>query len=129
VRLGEVFSEVLYVSGKEHTVEWNVLDRQIPSSSTSQHAEFSLEGLAQPGGPGQGETWRETIRLRAGLHQHAKTPYVTVEVELEAAGARKDGGDAARKWRKQLLRGLKGSLTLLRDRLNERTRAKAAKAR
>ena len=109
-------------------MEWSVLERQIPTSSSSQHAEFSIEGLAKPGGPGRGggEAWRETVRLRTGLHQHAKTPYVTVEVELEAAAARKDGGEAARRWRRQLLRGLKSSLALLRDRLNERGRAKQA---
>ena len=73
-------------------MEWSVLERQIPTSSSSQHAEFSIEGLAKPGGPGRGgEAWRETVRLRTGLHQHAKTPYVTVEVELEAAAARKSG--------------------------------------
>ena len=124
---GEVFSEVLFVGGKEHTVEWSVLDRQIPSSAASSHAVFALEGLAQPGGPrggGRGEVWRETFRLRAGTHQHAKTPYITVEAELEAAAARKDGGEEARRWRRQLLRGLKASLALLRDRLNERSREK-----
>ncbi len=111
-------------------MDWSVFDRQIPSSASSVHALFAVEGLAQPGGPrpgggGGGELWRETIRLRAGVHQHAKTPHVSVEVELEAAAARKDGGEAEKRWRRQLLRSLRSSLALLRDRLNERARSKA----
>ncbi len=124
---GEVFSEVLHVNGKEHSVDWSVVDRQIPSSASSLHAEFAVEGVVSPGGPGRagGEAWRETIRLRAGMHQHSRTPHVTVEVELEAAAARKDGGEAARRWRRQLVRALKASVALLRERLEERARAKA----
>ncbi len=117
------------MNGKEHSVEWSVVDRQIPSSASSLHAEFAVEGVVSPGGPGRavghGEVWRETIRLRAGVHQHSRTPHVTVELELEAAAARKDGGEAARRWRRQLVRALKASVALLRERLEERARAKA----
>ena len=78
---GEVFVEELSIGSREVLIEWNVLERQIPSSVSSHHAEFAVEGIAKVQGR-PSETWKETIRLRGGQHQYAKTSHVEVGASL-----------------------------------------------
>lgn len=108
------------IDDKEIFVRWSVLERQFPSTKDAQTAEFVLDGVAEVNGKVK-ENWKETFRLRAGLHHFAKTPQVNVEMELLLVD---DDGETPftkkqKRWRKVLLASLKESLAMLRMRVDD----------
>ena len=113
--------EELRVKGKVVEVEWGVLERQFPTSVSTQYAEFVLEGVASIGSGGRKETWREVLRLRAGRHSFALTAQTTLELELIQDGGGKEKKDEASvKWRAALRAAMKQSLKMLQSRIGER---------
>ena len=115
--------EELRVKGKIVEVEWGVLERQFPTSVSTQIAEFVLEGVASIGSgkDARKETWREVLRLRAGRHSFALTAQTTLEMELIQDGGGKEKKDEASiKWRAALRASMKQSLKMLQSRIGER---------
>jgi len=121
--VGEMFAEEFRVAAKDITVDWNVLDRQFPTSTTTNFAEFVVEGTAtiQHDTSSLKQHWREIFRLRATKHQFAGTDQVQVEFEILIDG--KDAKDMDSKWKKSLTKAIKASLTNIKDRVEEDTRA------
>lgn len=115
--------EELRVKGKTVEVEWGVLERQFPTSVSTQYAEFVLEGVATIGA-GKGarkETWREVLRLRAGRHSFALTAQTVLEMELiQDGGGEGKKDEASVKWRAALRATMKQSLKMLQSRVGER---------
>ena len=105
---GEMFAEELRVGGRDVNLDWNVLERQFPTSPQTTFAEFVVEGTAavdSPSGPARKEHWRQVFRMRAGPQQFGGGDQVHVEFELIVDG--KDAKDTPDKWRKSLLRSIK----------------------
>ena len=109
---GEMFAEELRVGGRDVNLDWNVLERQFPTSPQTTFAEFVVEGTAavdSPSEPARKEHWRQVFRMRAGPQQFGGGDQVHVEFELIVDG--KDAKDTPDKWRKSLLRSIKRLVT------------------
>lgn len=120
---GEIFSEEVQIGKSSVTLDWNVLQRQFPTSASSHFAEFVLEGAAlveDADGTSRKESWRQFVRMRGGKHQFAGTDQVQVEMEIVVNG--QDGKDMDTKWKRRLTKAIKTALESLKDRVEEDTR-------
>lgn len=122
--VGERFVEEMSIGSIIAEVEWNVVDREIPSSISTSRSLFVIEGAASMSGgnaPSK-QTWVETVRIQSvGGGGKSKGPrQVNVELELILeCGSKKDKDckERTKKMSKRVKKSMKESLLMMRMRV------------
>lgn len=122
--VGERFVEEMSIGSTTAEVEWNVVDREIPSSLSTSRSLFVVEGVAslRGGNAPKEQTWVETTRIVSmGGGGKSKVPRrVNVELELVLeCGSKKDKDckERTKKMSKRVKKGMKESLMMMRMRM------------